>query len=71
MGLFDLYDYYHGFSWDYPAPRALTANQLRVKKIKRKVQARKMLKTKKGLRNSGNLTLKNAKIRKKHYGIIF
>ena len=53
--MFNLFEYLGGYSslsqyLYYPAPRALTANQLRVKKIKRKVQAAKMLKTKKGLR---------------------
>lgn len=51
--MFDLYDLlYRGYDWafQYPAPRALTANQIRVKKIKNKVKARKMLKSKKGKR---------------------
>lgn len=47
FGLDDFYDFY----WSYmPKPRALTANQLRVKKIKAKVRALKMQKTKKGKR---------------------
>ena len=44
--MFNFYD----FCWQYPAPRALTANQLRVKHIKAKIRANKMLKTKKGKR---------------------
>jgi len=53
--MFDLYGYirhWRDFEMYYPAPRALTANQLRVKKIKRKVQAQKMLRTNKGLRRT-------------------
>lgn len=51
--MFNLYDYLWG--WDYlsdwyPKPRALTANQIRVKRIKAKIKARKMLATKKGKR---------------------
>ena len=42
--------HYGGLGISYPAPRALTANQIRVRKIKRKVKARKMLKSKKGKR---------------------
>lgn len=51
--MFNLYDYigYWGsFDFYTPQPRALTANQLRVKRIKAKARALKMQKTKKGKR---------------------
>lgn len=49
--MFDLYDLYWGcFDFYAPKPRALTANQLRVKRIKAKIKALKMQKTKKGKR---------------------
>ena len=49
--MFDLYGFYWGWTYiQYPAPIALTANQLRVKRIKAKVKALKMQRTKKGKR---------------------
>lgn len=52
--MFDLYGWLWGYDWafQYPAPRALTANQIRVKHIKAKIRARKMLATKKGKRRT-------------------
>lgn len=46
--MFSLYDLYDWGFYYMPKPRALTTNQIRVKRIKAKARALKMQKTKKG-----------------------
>ena len=47
MFVFDEYTIKNNW-FDYKPARALTANQIRVRRIKKKIKARKMLKSKKG-----------------------